>query len=332
MYGQRSNPYAALAGISQHLDQASSDTGALSAVAAAIADALRLPYVAITLSGASAPAATVGVLEYESVELPLRHGGTEVGQLIVGLRRGERRLSSRDEILLADIARLAAAAAHEVILAADLRRSRERLIVTREEERRRLRRELHDGLGPALAGMALGVAAAGRAAQRGDPNAAGLLTNLQDDVEDLLSDVRRISRDLRPAALDELGLVNALRQRAEAITDASNGHPLVRVDADGIPALPAAVDVAAYRIVSEALSNAVRHADAFLCTVRMRADGSLHVEVCDDGRGLPDEIPRGVGLDSMAERAAELGGSCVIESSAASGTTVRVELPLTVTS
>jgi signal transduction histidine kinase len=343
MYGQRSNPYAALTGISQHLDQASSDTGALSAVAAAIADTLRLPYVAITLraasvgrassakppSGASAPAATVGVLEYESVELPLLHGGTEVGQLTVGLRRGERRLSSRDATLLADIARLAAAAAHEVTLAADLRRSRERLIVAREEERRRLRRDLHDGLGPALAGMALGMAAAGRAAERGDPNAAGMLSGLQHDVEGLLSDVRRISHDLRPAALDELGLVDALRQRAEAITDASNGHPLVRVDADGIPALPAAVEVAAYRIVSEALSNAVRHAGASLCTVRLSADGLLHVEVWDDGRGLPDKISRGVGLDSMTERAAELGGSCVIESSD-SGTRVRAELPLTV--
>jgi signal transduction histidine kinase len=240
-------------------------------------------------------------------------------------------LSSRDAALLADIARLAAAAAHEVTLAADLRRSRERLILAREEERRRLRRELHDGLGPALAGMALGVAAAGRAAERGDPNAVTLLTNVQHDVEGLLSDVRRISHDLRPAALDELGLVDALRQRAEAITDASNGHPLVRVDADGIPALPAAVEVATYRIVSEALSNAVRHADASVCTVRLSADGALHVEVWDDGRGLPDKVSRGVGLDSMAERAAELGGRCVVESSAVSGTTVRAELPLTVT-
>jgi two-component system NarL family sensor kinase len=288
--------------------------------------------VAITLADESSPAVTVGVLESQSVELPLQHAGTEVGRLTVGLRRGERRLSARDATLLSDIARLAAAAANEMRLATDLRRSRERLVVAQEDERRRLRRELHDGLGPALAGMALEVAAADRAAQRGDPSAIGLLTGLQHDVEDLLSDVRRISRDLRPAALDELGLVDALRQRAAAVTDASNGHPLVQVDADGIPALPAAVEVAAYRIASEALSNAMRHADASLCTVRLIADGSLRLEVHDDGRGLPEAITRGVGLGSMAERAGELGGSCMIESSPGSGTTVRAELPLTVTS
>jgi signal transduction histidine kinase len=332
MYGQRSNPYAALTGISRQLEGTPSDSEALSAVAAAVADTLRLPYVAITLSGTSAPVVVIGVLENQSVELPLLHAGTEVGRLTVGLRRGERRLSSRDAALLDDISRLAAAAAHEVILASDLRRSRERLVVAREDERRRLRRDLHDGLGPALAGMALGIAAAGRAAERGDPSAVGLLTGVQHDVEGLLSDVRRISHDLRPAALDELGLVDALRQRGEAVTDASNGHPLVKVDADGIPQLPAAVEVAAYRIATEALTNTVRHADASLCTVTLIADGSLHLEVRDDGRGLPTEIPRGVGLDSMAERAAEVGGSCVIESAPGSGTTIRVELPLTVTS
>ena len=168
-------------------------------------------------------------------------------------------------------------------------------------------------------------------AARGDPLAVGLRTGVHQDVENLHSDVRRISHDLRPAALDELGLVDSLRQRGEAVTDASDGHPLVRVVADGIPALPAAVEVAAYRIATEALTNVVRHAEASMCTVHLSADGSLHIEVNDDGRGLPAAVPRGVGLDSMAERAAELGGSCIIESAPGSGTTVRAELPLTVT-
>jgi hypothetical protein len=120
----------------------------------------------------------------------------------------------------------------------------------------------------------------------------------------------------------------ALTTGIVAVFDCSPGE----VDADGIPALPAAVEVAAYRIAFEALSNTLRYAEASLCTVRLIADGSLHLEVHDNGRGLPEAITHGVGLGSMAERAAELGGSCMIESSPGSGTTVRAELPLTVAS
>jgi two-component system, NarL family, sensor kinase len=266
----------------------------------------------------------------KTVDLPLVHAGEEVGRLRVGLRRGERRLSRRDLDLLTDFAHLVAAAAHEVALTADLRRSRERLVVAREEERRRLRRELHDGVGPGLAGLALGVGAARRAAGRADPRALTMLSGLETDVEALLGDVRRISHDLRPAALDELGLVGALRQRADALSDASGGRPVVRVEVDGVPALPAAVEVAAYRIATEAVSNAIRHAEAAQCTVRLTVDGSLRLEISDDGRGLPATIPSGLGLRSMAERAAELGGACDVESGPGSGTVVRAELPLTV--
>jgi signal transduction histidine kinase len=330
MYGQRSNPYAALADIARQFERAPSEAGILPAVAAAITETLRLPYAAITLRRAEAPAAVAGMPPAKTVDLPLVHAGEDVGRLTVGLRRGERRLSRRDLDLLTDFTRLVAAAAHEVALTADLRRSRERLILAREEERRRLRRELHDGVGPGLAGLALGVGAARRAAGRADPRALTMLSGLETDVEALLGDVRRISHDLRPAALDELGLVGALRQRADAITDASGGKPEVRVEVDGVPALPAAVEVAAYRIATEAVSNAVRHAEAAHCTVRLTVDGSLRLEVSDDGRGLPTSIPSGLGLRSMAERAAELGGACDVESGPSSGTVVRAELPLTV--
>jgi signal transduction histidine kinase len=343
MYGERQSPYAALAGLGRQLEQAPSDADALTAIAAAVAGALRLPYVAITTTPAvpisagtpaapavvQAPGGVAGSPPARTVRLPLVHAGEEVGELTVGLRRGERELGRRDADLLADFTRLVAAAVTEVQLSTALRRSRERLILAREEERRRLRRELHDGVGPALAGLALSLGAAERAAVRSERAATTLLSSMQEDVQVLLADVRRISHDLRPAALDELGLVGALQQRCESLTDRSGGGPVVRIEAQQIPALPAAVEVAAYRIATEALANAVRHADAAHCTVRLLADGCLRMEIIDDGRGLPDRLVRGLGLDSMAERAAELGGSCVVESSNA-GTTVRAELPLAV--
>jgi two-component system, NarL family, sensor kinase len=331
MYGRRSDPYGALAGLGRQLEQAPAESGLLTSIASGVADALRFPYVAISLADDEAPAAVSGTLRGQSVDLPLVHAGQQVGQLTVGLRRGERQLTERDTTLLADFARLVAAAAKEVSLAADLRRSRERLVIACEEECRRLGRELHDGVGPALAGLALGVGAANRAVARGDASAEPLLTQVQAETEGLLADVRRIAHDLRPAALDELGLVGALRQRDEALTDASGGAPVVRVEVDGLPALPAAVEVAAWRIATEALTNTVRHASASRCTVRLVADDCLRLEVTDDGRGLPSVITPGLGLSSMAERAAELGGTCVVESGPSAGTVVRAELPLEVT-
>jgi two-component system, NarL family, sensor kinase len=329
LYGQRLNPYDALAGMGRQLETTSTShpTG-LATVAAAVSDALRLPYVAITVAGSSEPAVVSGKLRGGSVDVPLVHAGQHVGVLTVGLRPGERHPTSRDEALLADFARLIAAAAAEMSLSADLRRSRERLVAAREEERRRLRRELHDGLGPALAGLALSVGAARRAVLRRDDSSEQLLAGLETDVATLLTDVRRISHDLRPAALDELGLIGALKQAGDAVTHASGGLPLVEVMGDGVAELPAAVEVAAYRIATEGVTNVVRHAKATRCTVRLTRAAGLFVEVSDNGQGLPAQLTPGVGLASMAERAAEIGGTFTVESVPGTGTTLRAELPL----
>jgi two-component system NarL family sensor kinase len=246
----------------------------------------------------------------------------------VGLRRGQSALDPSDQALLTDFARQIGAAADVALLSRHLRRSRERLVAAREEERRRIRRDLHDGLGPALAGLALTVGAARRAAERGGPAAVPLLNRAETDAQNALSDVRRISHDLRPAALDELGLIEALNQHADAVS--ASGHVLVEVDADPLPALPAAVEVAAYRIVMEAVTNVARHAQATRCEVRLEAGDMLTLEVADDGVGLPTQRGTGIGLGSMRERAAELGGTCSVQTSAESGTTVRVCLPLVV--
>ena len=182
---------------------------------------------------------------------------------------------------------------HEAFVpeAAELQRARERLVAAREEERRRLRRDLHDGLGPALAGAALKVEAAENLLAS-DPAAAGkLLEDARSEIQNAVADVRRLVYALRPPALDELGLVEALREQAEKLGAAD--HPRVEIDAsDQLEGLPAAVEVAAYRISLEAMTNAARHADARTCVVRIALNEDLELEVVDDGAGLPTTTAR----------------------------------------
>jgi signal transduction histidine kinase len=215
-------------------------------------------------------------------------------------------------------------AAHAARLTADLQRSRERLVSTREEERRRLRRDLHDGLGPQLATFTLKLDAA-RNLLASEPEAASsLLLELKTQTQDTIFGIRRLAYELRPPALDELGLTSALREQATAY------GPAFSVEAhEELPPLPAAVEVAAYRIAVEAMTNTARHARARVCRVRIApSDRELEVEITDDGVGLPDGCRAGVGLSSMRERAAEIGGTCEIESMPGGGTRVLARLPL----
>jgi signal transduction histidine kinase len=160
-----------------------------------------------------------------------------------------------------------------------------------------------------------------------DPERAqGLLNNLMERAQAAVSDVRHLVYALRPPALDALGLLGALRAHADHHND---GALRVIVEApEQLPSLPAAVEVAAYRIALEAINNAERHAEAHTCVVRIALDEAaavLHVEVADDGRGIEEDRGTGVGLSSMRERAAELGGWCTVEAS--SGTRVHAHLP-----
>ncbi|MBK9710633.1 MAG: sensor histidine kinase [Kouleothrix sp.] len=163
--------------------------------------------------------------------------------------------------------------------------------------------------------------------ERAPESAAGLLAELKTQTQTAVADIRRLVYELRPPALDELGLVGALREQARQY---ALGELSVTVAApDGLPALPAAVEVAAYRIALEALTNVVRHADARNCQVLLRLGaGGLELLVEDDGCGIAPERLAGVGLHSMRERAAELGGSCEIASAPGGGTRVRALLPL----
>lgn len=264
----------------------------------------------------------------------LSYLGRPLGRILVAPRSPADPLRAADLRLLDDIGRQVGVAAHAMLLTRDLQRSREAIVAAREEERRRLRRDLHDGLGPALAGVALGLDAVGRVAPTTPSQAVDLAGQLKEEVQAALADVRRLVEGLRPPALDELGLAAAVRRQAEALTERDPGlHVEVEVAA-GLPAgpagLPAAVEVAAYRIATEALNNVARHARARTCRVAFQITraGDLLLEVEDDGVGLPASPHGGVGLTAMRERATELGGSARVEALPCGGTLVAAWFPL----
>ncbi|HZY65612.1 MAG TPA: GAF domain-containing sensor histidine kinase, partial [Rubrobacteraceae bacterium] len=263
----------------------------------------------------------------DTFRVPLTYQGETVGELLLGPRAPGEEFSAADRRLLEDLAHHAGVAVHGVRVMADLQRSRERLVLAREEERRRLRRDLHDELAPTLAALGLSAATVGELIENDPQQAAAANEKLRAALRDTVGDVRRLAYDLRPPALDDLGLVEAVKERAARFRP----EPRVTVEVEGLPeTLPAAVEVAAYRIVQEALMNVSRHADASTCTIRLTCPEHriLEVEVADDGVGLPDSPEQGVGLRSMRERAAELGGSCEIGRASPTGTRVFVRLPL----
>lgn len=224
------------------------------------------------------------------------------------------------------VAAVRSAAALRVTVAG-LRASQRTMVEAVEAERRRLRHDLHDGLGPALAGIALGLRAAGRNVGATNPTTAALLARLADETDSCLEEVRRVVYDLRPPALDQLGLCGAVRAHAERCT-ATDG-PRLHCDLADLPELPAAVELVAYRAAVEAVTNAVRHAGATEMHLRMRADEQeMVVEVADNGRGLPAGLAYGVGLTSMRERVESIGGRLSIGTGDRGGTVLSARLPL----
>jgi signal transduction histidine kinase len=256
----------------------------------------------------------------------LAYQGETIGQLILAPRAPGEPFSPADQRLLDDLARQAGVAVHAVRLTSDLQRARERLVAAREEERRRLRRDLHDGLGPQLASQTLLIDTAMRRLPDDVDGAIELLQRLKSQSQGAIADIRRLVYALRPPALDDLGLVEALREQTMQYTQ--SGVQIIVSTTGSLPPLPAAVEVAAYRIVQEALTNVIRHAHAQVCTIEIAPGQELVVTVADDGRGLPADRRMGVGLSSMQERAAELGGRLAIEPRNGGGTQVRAWLPL----
>ncbi|WP_051548507.1 sensor histidine kinase [Nocardioides sp. URHA0032] len=323
--GDRANPYDAVAGLASTLESTDEGTEQLAAVARAVASAFGVGFVSVEVdrSGGERLVATYGERPAATRTLPIAYRDSEVGRLVLPARGLRSRLSRRDEELLGDLVRQAATAARTSRLAEELQESRERLVSAREEERRRIRRDLHDGLGPALSGVVFQLESARLLVDR-DPGAAkARIHGTSQHVQEVVADVRRLVHDLRPPALDDLGLVGALRQQAEQL------DPPATVEAGELGTLPAAVEVAAYRIAGEAMTNVARHAGATRAAVRLDVvDSALLVEVADDGAGIPADAQAGIGLVGLRERAAELGGRSEVTCPPTGGTVVRAWLPL----
>ncbi len=328
-YGDRGAPYDALARLGRRIEEAADPESALSSVVKTIADSLRLPYAALELrlGDGWSPAAAYGEVPVQVVAFALTFQRETVGRLLVGTRSRGQQLGPDDERLLADLARQAGPAAHAVALRRALDVSRAGLVTAREEERRRLRRDLHDGLGPTLAGLTLGLDTA-RARSASQPELQELLGKLKAETQRAVADVRRIVYGLRPPTLDEFGLVGSLREEVGRLQyEAPSLTVSLDAPAEDLAHLPAAVEVACYRIVTEALTNVTRHAHATQCSVRLQLNRGLDVNICDDGVGLPEGWRAGVGIASMRERVTELGGDLVIEPNLPHGTRINAHLP-----
>lgn len=303
-----------------------------------VAQALKLPSVTLTYQhlGEAVLAASTGEARTSEalVRVPLVAQTEQVGDLWPSARVPGDSLTPADLRLLHDLAPQIAVAVQAMRLTtelkqltADLQQSRTRLVTAREEERRRLRRDLHDGLGPTLASLTFKIDAARNLLTQESARADRLLEEVRKQTQETLAQIRRLVYDLRPPALDELGLLSALRELA-ASYQRQGIHILVEVPSN-LPALPAAVEVAAYRIAREALTNVVHHAEAEQCLLRLGLHESvLTLQISDDGKGIDDDHRIGVGWLSMRERAVELGGTCSITRGSSGGTTVQASFPL----
>jgi signal transduction histidine kinase len=299
----------------------------LPTVAETIARMLKLPYLTIEAPHNNTPLR----IEFgrpptgaELTTLPLLYLDKPMGELQVATRRANEALSQADISLLRDVGQQIGIALHATQLTAELQASRERLVMAREEERRRIRNDLHDGLAPTLSSLQLQLGAMRKLIHQDPTQAEAVANDLREDLRQATAEIRQLIYDLRPPRLDELGLVGAIKSfrvgtelRFEVIAP------------EPMPALPAAVEVAVYRITSEAVHNVVKHAQATTCAICIEvAKGRLSLSVTDNGRGFLDKQEAGVGLNSMKERAAEVGGTFSIQPAPAGGLRVTASLPL----
>jgi signal transduction histidine kinase len=317
LYGGRADPIRAASSVTAQLAGAGQPADVLPAVC----HALRLPYA--ELSDAAGVIGAHGTRPERTESIALTHAGEPLGELKVGVRSGESRLSPADRMVLELMAVPIGVALRAQALSQAVQASRREIVAAREEERRRLRRDLHDGLGPMLTGLGFRADAVVNLAA--DPDRVRSLgTDIRTGIDDAIADVRRLIYRLQPSALDGVGLVEAISRHAVLLDRRVDGGPLlvtVRTGEPPLPELPAAVEVAAYRIVMEALTNVARHSRATRAEVSIcsPAAGQLALTVSDDGPASDGSWVPGIGLGSMLERVAELGGTLQAEPTAAGG-------------
>ena len=326
MYGDRDDPYMVLKILGQRLQNTLAPREVIPAIVETVAEALKLPYAGIRLNNEQH--VTYGVLprHVKARSFPLAYQGETFGRLEVAPRAPSEPLTDDEISLINDLARQIEVAVHDVRLNEDLQRSRQHLVTAREEERRRIRRDLHDGLGPQLASQMLTLDAMDKLLERDPDTARRLLRTLKEQSQTAIADIRSLIYGLRPPALDDLGLVEALQQ---VFGDYSQPPRISLEVPESLPPLPAAVELAVYRIAQEAVNNVVKHAGADSCAVRIeRLPGALRVSISDNGSGLPAKRKNGVGMQTMRERAEELGGNLIFTNRSPAGTMVTATLPL----
>lgn len=324
LFGDRRDPHVVVRALGRRLEDGA--TPVLPAAVRQLAEALRLPGAAIVLPDGAVLAAH-GTSVGDGARVPLQHSGRVVGELRADRRHPAEPLTGLDLRLLADVAGHLGAAVQSTVLEEAVRRSHERLATAREAERARLRRDLHDEMGPVLGAASLRVRAAQNllgASPPGLAEAGPVLHAVAGDLDRARREVQRIIADLHPGALAG-GLLDALREHARAWAGRLR---LELVLPDALPPVDATVEVAAYRIAVEALHNAERHSGGTTITLVVISAGRvLDVVIDDDGRGLGGPPSRGVGLGSMSERARGVGGILRLEPSAAGGVRVHATLP-----
>lgn len=324
LYGHRADPVRAASAVTAELSSPED-------LLPVLCETLRLPYSA--LRDGTAVLAEHGSRPEQCERFALSYGGAVTGYLEVGMRPGERRLHARDRTVLELVAAPVGVALRATALSRDVVRSRRDIVTAREEERRRLSRDLHDGLGPLLTGVGFQADAVGNIAHADPDRAAALAKAIRASTDAALDDVRRLLYELRPLALDGLGLMEAISRHASQLHGRIDGRPLAIVvrASTPLPVLPAAVEVVAYRILTEALTNVVRHSTATAVDVLLGAEASeLLLTVQDNGSGDGRPWRAGLGLTSMRERVSELDGD-VAAGPTSHGGRVRVRIPLEAT-
>jgi len=344
MYGERDDPATILVRLSRRLDSSLAPNSVLPTIVETVAQTLKLPYAAIALDAREDDSSQTGdayiVAEFgqpptEIMHLPLTYHTNRIGELLLAPRAPGESLSPADTRLLDIIAQQAGVAAHTVQLQdelrqlnVDLQQSRQRLVTAQEEERRRLRRDLHDGVGPTLASLSQRLDTAADLTATNPQASVEMLKELKAQVKSVLAEIRRLVYNLRPPVLDEFGLVSAIREHIAPYTG-PNGLRVTINAPEPMPPLSAAVEVAVYRITLEAFTNVVQYAQARSCQIDIQIENDwLSLQISDDGKGLSANTRTGVGFTSMRERASELGGECSITEISSGGLRVHARIPL----
>jgi signal transduction histidine kinase len=326
VYGEPVTPYQMMNRLVDRMDQVVRRESVWTEVVEGIAQALNLPYAALKIRNGTMDelVAEYGRPIESMMRVPLQWNGELIGALELGASKLSEAMSTETGELLQHLVRQVSGAMHTARITEELQQSRERLVTAREEERRRLGRDLHDGLGAGLASVLLQTDAIVDH-DEGDTKLNQQLHGIQKGIEQAIADIRHLVYALRPPVLNEFGLLFAIQELA--VRYEGPGLAIVVEAPERLPKLSAAAEVAVYRIVQEALTNAIRHGEANQCHICFMPSNGLELIVKDNGKGLQEPFLPGIGIRSMRERAEELGGRCELSSFNGEGTEVRIFIP-----